>query len=71
MRVVGITLIVLGLAGVVYGGITWTSKEKVVDLGPLQVSQEKKQSLPLPPVAGAVCLVAGTALVLVKGRPRG
>ena len=70
MKLLGFVLIAVGLVGVIYGGITWTSRETVVDLGPLQVSQEKQESLPLPPIAGAVCLIAGTALVVVGGRSR-
>jgi len=71
MKVLGILLIAVGLVGVIYGGISWTSREKVVDLGPLQVSQEKQQSLPVPPIAGAACLIAGTALVVMHRRSRG
>jgi drug/metabolite transporter (DMT)-like permease len=63
MKIVGIVLIVLGLVGVGYGGISWTHQKKVVDLGPLQVSHDKTESLPIPPIAGAICLIAG-ALVL-------
>jgi len=48
MRLVGIVLVILGVVGLAYGGVTWTTKEKVVDLGPLQVTHDKTQSLPLP-----------------------
>ena len=70
MKAVGIVLIVLGIIGVAYGGITWTQKEEVVDLGPLQVTHDKTKSIPLPPVAGGVCLVAGTLLLVQSGRRR-
>ncbi|HKW03189.1 MAG TPA: hypothetical protein VJN96_25410 [Vicinamibacterales bacterium] len=68
MKLLGIVLIVLGVVGVLYGGFTWTTKDKVVDLGPLEVSTEKTHSLPLPPIAGALSLIAGTALVVMSGR---
>ena len=67
MKLLGIVLIVFGIVGVAYGGIRWTRTDKVVDLGPIQVTADKKESLPIPPVAGAICLVVGTGLV-VAGR---
>lgn len=68
MKVIGLVLIVLGIIGLAYGGVTWTHRDKVVDLGPLQVTTEKHERVPLPPVAGGVCLVTGAALMLASGR---
>jgi uncharacterized membrane protein YidH (DUF202 family) len=68
MRLVGIVLVILGVVGLAYGGVTWTTKEKVVDLGPLQVTHDKTQSLPLPPIAGGICLIAGVVLLVAAGR---
>lgn len=68
MRILGVLLIVLGLVGLIYGGVTWTQREKVVDLGPLEVTSDRQKSLPLPPIVGGVCLVAGVLLVLKGGR---
>ena len=68
MRLVGIVLVILGVVGLAYGGITWTTKERVVDLGPLQVTHDKTQSLPLPPIAGGICLIAGVVLLVAAGR---
>ena len=68
MKLVGIVLVILGVVGLAYGGLTWTTKEKVVDLGPLQVTHDKTQSLPLPPIAGGICLIAGVVLVVAGGR---
>jgi uncharacterized membrane protein YidH (DUF202 family) len=68
MKIIGIVLVVLGILGLAYGGVTWTTKEKVVDLGPLQVTHDKTQSLPLPPIAGGVCLIAGAVLLVAGGR---
>jgi uncharacterized membrane protein YidH (DUF202 family) len=68
MKIIGLVLIVLGIIGLAYGGITWSHRDKVVDLGPLQVTTEKHERVPLPPVAGGVCLVAGAALLLAGGR---
>ena len=68
MRLVGIVLVILGVVGLAYGSVTWTTKEKVVDLGPLQVTHDKTQSLPLPPIAGGICLIAGVVLLVAAGR---
>jgi len=68
MKALGVVLIVLGVIGLVWGGITWTKRDKVLDVGPVQVTKEEHKSLPLPPIAGAVLLVAGIALTVVGGR---
>jgi len=70
MKVIGIVLIILGIVGLAYGGITWTTKERVVDLGPLQVTHDKTQSLPLSPIAGGVCLIVGVVLLVAPGRQK-
>lgn len=70
MKLVGIVLIVLGVIGLAYGGLTWTTREKVVDMGPLQVTQDKTRSLPVTPIAGGVCLVAGVLLLISGGRQK-
>jgi len=64
MKILGAILIVLGLIGLLYGGISYTKREKVIDAGPIQVSADEKKTIPLPPVAGAIALVAGVILVL-------
>jgi hypothetical protein len=70
MKLVGIVLVILGIVGLAYGGITWTTKEKLVDMGPLQVTHDKTQSVPLPPIAGGVCLIAGVVLLVAAGRQK-
>ncbi|HEX2636794.1 MAG TPA: hypothetical protein VHL81_06670 [Gemmatimonadales bacterium] len=66
--IVGIILIVLGIAGFAFGGLSFTHKEKVLDLGPIQASADKKESLPIPPVLGALAIVGGVVLVAVGAR---
>jgi hypothetical protein len=63
--VVGIGLILLGIIALSYGQITYTTKEKIVDIGPLQATAEKEKSIPLPPLLGGLALVAGIGLVAV------
>jgi hypothetical protein len=62
-RTVGVILIVLGLVGLAWGGITYTTREKVVDVGPIHASRDKTHTVPLPPVVGAIALIAGVVLV--------
>jgi hypothetical protein len=65
---VGIALIAIGVIALAYQGITYTTREKTVDLGPIQVTRDTTRSIPLPPILGAVALVGGIALVFVGSR---
>jgi hypothetical protein len=66
---IAIILIAIGIVAFGYQGITYTTREKVVDLGPLQMTAEKTRTLPLPPIVGAIALVGGIVL-LVVGRKK-
>jgi hypothetical protein len=65
---IGIILIVIGIVAFAYGGITYTKREKVLDLGPIQATAEKQKTIRFPPVLGGICLVGGIALVIVGSR---
>ncbi len=64
----GIILIALGVVAFGYQGITYTTTEKIIDIGPLKVTEEKSKTLPLPPIAGAIALVGGIVLLVVGNR---
>ena len=66
MKILGIVLVVLGLIAVLYGGISWTHRDTVVDAGPIQITKDKKETFPMSPIAGGVLLVAGAVLLLKK-----
>jgi uncharacterized membrane protein HdeD (DUF308 family) len=66
--VIGVVLIILGIVALAYQGITYTSRENVVDLGPLKVEAKREKTIPLPPVVGVAALVGGIVLVLVSRR---
>jgi drug/metabolite transporter (DMT)-like permease len=68
MKIFGIVLIVAGIVALVYGGFTYTTTKKDVDMGPLQISHKQNHSVPLPPVLGVVAIVAGGALVYFGAR---
>ena len=63
-RTVGIILIVLGLIGLAWGGFTYTTRQKVLDVGSIHATREKTHTVPVPPIAGAAALVGGIALLL-------
>ena len=64
--VIGVILIILGIVALAYQGITYTTSEKVVDLGPLKVEAKREKTIPLPPIVGIAALVVGVALLLVR-----
>jgi hypothetical protein len=70
LTIVGIILIALGVIALAYQGITYTTKERVVDIGPLKVDKEKEKTIPLPPVLGGVAVAAGVVLMIVGARSR-
>ena len=65
---VGIVLIILGLIAFAYHGITYTTHEKVLQFGPIEATQKKEKTIPLPPLLGGVSLAAGIVLVVTGGR---
>jgi hypothetical protein len=64
MSVVGSVLIVLGLVALVYQGITYSSRETVIDIGPLHATADRQKTLPLPPVVGIAAVAGGVALLV-------
>jgi len=68
LTLVGIALIVLGIVAFTYQGITYTTREKVIDVGPLKATVEKEKTIPLPPILGALSLAAGVVLLIVGAR---
>jgi drug/metabolite transporter (DMT)-like permease len=66
--IVGILLIIVGIAGLAFGGFSFTRKEKVLDLGPIEASADKKESLPVPPILGAIAIVGGAVLLAMSAR---
>jgi uncharacterized membrane protein HdeD (DUF308 family) len=68
LAIVGIVLIAIGIVALVAQGITYTKHEKVLDIGPLQATAKEKETIPLPPVLGALSLAAGVVLLIVGAR---
>ena len=70
MKLVGIVLIVLGVAALAYQGITYTSRETVIDIGPLKATADREKTVPLPPLVGIAVLAGGIVLLVVGSRKR-
>jgi hypothetical protein len=64
----GIILIAVGIIAFAYQGITYTTREKVVDLGPIQMTADRSRTIPLTPIVGALALVGGIALLVTGSR---
>jgi hypothetical protein len=64
----GVALILFGLVVLAYQGITYTTQNKIIDIGPLQATVDKKETIPLPPVAGGLALAGGVALLIMGAR---
>jgi hypothetical protein len=68
--IIGIVLIAVGLVSLAYQGITYTSRETVVDLGPIKATADKQKTIPLPPILGGIAFAGGVALLLGTWRRR-
>ena len=67
---VGLVLVVLGLVGVAYGGITYTQRREVARVGPVQVTAREERTIPISPIAGGVAIIAGIALIVAVRRAK-
>jgi uncharacterized membrane protein len=68
ITLVGIALVVLGIVAVAYQGITYTSREKIIDVGPFQATADTQKTIPLSPLLGGLALVGGIVLVVVGAK---
>ena len=67
---IGILLIILGVIALAYQGLNYTTREKAIDIGPLQVTTEKNHNIPFAPIVGITVLICGAGLVVVSLRKR-
>jgi len=65
---IGIVLIVFGLAALVYQGFTYTTREKILDLGPIEATKEETKSVPLSPIIGGLAIATGVVIVVSSAR---
>jgi uncharacterized membrane protein YidH (DUF202 family) len=67
-QVIAILLIVIGLVSLIWGGVSWTREETVLDLGPIEATTRERETIPLPPILGGLLLAGGVALLLTGSR---
>lgn len=70
VKLIGIILIVCGIAALAMGGFSYTKREKVLDIGPLQATTETRETIPIAPIAGVAALAGGIALLVVGSKTR-
>lgn len=68
MTIAGIVLVLIGISGFAFGGLSFTTKETKLDLGPIEVQAEEKHNLPIPTIAAVLAIVAGIGLVVVGAK---
>ena len=68
ITIIGVVLIVLGILALAYQGITYTTRKKVVDIGPIQATKKTDKTIPLPPLVGGLALVGGIVLVVAGNK---
>jgi len=68
MKIFGIILVILGVLALVYQGIQYTTREKILDIGSIKLSADTKKTIPLPPIVGGVALVAGIVMIVLDRR---
>lgn len=70
MKLIGVLLIVFGVVALAVGGIRYTTREKVLEIGPIEATAEEHHMIPLSPIAGIASIAGGVALVVVGSRRR-
>ncbi|HEX4994091.1 MAG TPA: DUF3185 domain-containing protein [Methylomirabilota bacterium] len=66
--IIAIVLIAIGVVSLAYQGITYTTREKILDLGPIKATADKERTIPLPPILGGLALAGGVVLLVVGAR---
>jgi hypothetical protein len=67
-RIVGLVLVIAGMAIMAFGGVFWTDRDTVVDVGAIEITRAEREGFALPPVLGGVGIIAGLVLLFVPGR---
>jgi uncharacterized membrane protein YidH (DUF202 family) len=70
LTILGVVLIVLGVLALAYQRITYTTRETVIDVGPIEATAERQKTIPLPPILGAAAVAAGVIVLVVGNRRR-
>lgn len=68
LKIIGIVLVVLGILGFIFGGISFTREKEVADVGPLELKTEEKETIPIAPIASGAAVVAGIVMIVAGAR---
>jgi hypothetical protein len=68
LTLIGVILVVLGIAGLIVQNVTFTENKKVLDFGPLQVRADEQHNVPIPTIAGLVAVMAGLGMIFASRR---
>ena len=68
MLVLGVILVVLGAAALIWQKISYTEREMLIDVGPVKVTADQRKDVPLSPILGGLALAAGAVLIVVGAR---
>jgi hypothetical protein len=68
MKIAGMVLIIAGLVALIFGGIRYTTHKREIDMGPIQVDRTEHHDIPISPIAGLACMVAGGVMIFAAGR---
>lgn len=69
-KIIGVVLIVIGIAGLLYGGITYPREKTVLKVGPIEARESTHETVPIPPIAGGVAAIIGVLLIVMPGGRR-
>ncbi len=70
MKLAGIILIVIGIIALVYQGFSFTETKQDAKLGPVEINHQETHNVPIPPIIGGVCIVAGVVSLVAGGRSK-
>ena len=65
---IGVVLILLAAVALVWQKITYTKRETVVEVGPVNITADTKKTVPLPPILGGIAMAGGVMLVIVGAK---
>lgn len=68
MKLIGIVLIIFGVVALAIGGINYTKREKVLEIGPLTATTETNKTIPISPIVGIAALIGGVVMVATGGK---
>jgi len=68
IAIIGVVLIVTGALALFYRGIPYTSRDVVVDVGPITATAESDKTWPVPPIMGGLAIAGGVVLIVVAAK---